>query len=161
MKFKSLQIICFIVLIFLSCSDKKSKHKESNIYNWSILDIEIQDGNKIEKFGIFKETDTCSYSLLIKDENHFKKFGSFESKRVNFVLTEDKRQKLFTLFKDLFNKPIRSNNKVSCYAGKNVIFTIDKYYNPALSCTYSSINNWKNCNKTTKEIYDLIYLQFK
>ncbi len=151
-----MKILYFLILlIFLfSCKEKKNLKKDKLI--WNMLDIEVLDDSKTEKIAIFNYEDSCKYTITIKDENHFKKYGEYDHKIISFKLPIEKKNTLFNLFKELFNNNSESiKNEVSCYAGLNVSFTINRYSNPSYTCKYSSVSDWFEISKTTQNIYDL------
>ncbi len=156
---KTIRIICTCCILLLSACQEKKEVKKTDDLNWDMLDIEVQDDSKIEKFAVFSSNeDSCRYILTIRDEDHFRKYKCFDKKRITFMLSKEQKIKLYQLFKDLFFHPIENQNTVSCYAGDDVKFTINQYgRSPSLTCKYSSIENWSKTSKTTKKIYDLTF----
>jgi hypothetical protein len=154
-----IRVICIFYTLLISACQEKKEAKKANDLNWDMLDIEIQDDSKIEKFAVFSSNeDSCRYILTIRDEDHFRKFKCFDKKRVTFILSKEQKIKLYQLFKDLFLNPTSPKYEVSCYAGEDVKFTINQYgRSPSLTCKYSSIANWSETSNTTKKIYDLTF----
>jgi hypothetical protein len=152
-----IRVICIFYTLLISACQEKKEAKKANDLNWDMLDIEIQDDSKTERFAVFSNEDSCRYFLTIRDKNHFRKFGCFDQKRVAFILSKQNKKELHQLFQNLFLYPKSPKYEVTCYAGEYVIFTINQYGNPSLSCKYSSISNWSETSKTTKKIYNLTF----
>jgi hypothetical protein len=149
-------LILFFLLLFLTACKEKTKNNDT-VLNWGMLDIEVSDESKTEKIAIFNDKDSCVYSLTIRDKNHFLKYGVYDQKIVHFVLSKEKKSKLYSLFRDLFFNSTPSKDEVSCYSGTDVKFTINQYGNPSLSCRYKSIAKWFEISNSTKEIYELTF----
>lgn len=51
--------------------------------------------------------------------------------------------------------PAPPKSTVTCYAGDNVSFTMDRYGNPEVVCSYGSVRDWQDISPSTRVIYDL------
>ena len=149
-------ITLFLLVLFLS-SCKNNSETINTVLDWQVLDIEVLNESKIERIAIFNNEDTCIYSITIKDKKHFLKYGVYDQKNISFVLSKDEKSRLYNLFRDLFLNSTPPKYEVSCYSGEDVKFTINRYRNPSLTCSYSSIAKWSKISNSTKEIYDLTF----
>jgi len=154
---KQLLIIPWLIIQLLAC--KEHKPNDPKPEKWEVLELKIEDREMRERIGIIY-TDSCFYSKTVFDTIYFKKHGEYFSETHRFFLSRKDKEALHLLFIDAIEHPVPTST-VSCYAGEYITLTLNKYGNPEISCSYSSVSNLWNSSTTLSKIKRLTFKNIK
>jgi len=152
--------VTFILLI-VQC---KNSHTNTNKNN------SITINNKDKSYDIITiETDRQKIIIPNQDSCHiyyykYKNEVDFEAditctKDTTFLLSRSERDLIYNLIDSIFLQSPRVDSKVTCYVG-NLKITIDKDC-AQYSCSFKSIDQWKELNSHTNKIYNILNSKIK